>query len=162
VVGDHAVAAWVSRVDAAAVRNTRDLDILLRRDDLPAAIAAFQAAGFVHRRVASLGKGGHMDVLLESPAGKIRDAIHLLFAREKPLPDSMVANADVTDSDPAGDFRLIRLDALVRMKLAAWRDKDRMHLRDLASVSLLDASWPERFEGKLRDRLEHILRTADE
>jgi hypothetical protein len=48
------------------------------------------------------------------------------------------------------------------MKLAAWRDKDRMHLRDLASVSLLDASWPERFDGELRDRLEHILGTADE
>ena len=34
VVGGNAVAAWVARVDEAAVRNTQDVDILLRRDDL--------------------------------------------------------------------------------------------------------------------------------
>ena len=34
VVGGNAVAAWVSRVDEAAVRNTRDVDIRLRRADL--------------------------------------------------------------------------------------------------------------------------------
>ena len=31
VIDGNAVAAWVSRVDEAAVRNTRDVDILLRR-----------------------------------------------------------------------------------------------------------------------------------
>src|SRR4029434_11005790 len=49
VAGGNAVAAWVSRVDEAAVRNTRDVDILLRREDLPAATEAMQRAGFVHR-----------------------------------------------------------------------------------------------------------------
>ena len=37
VVGGNAVAAWVSRVDQAAVRNTQDVDIVLRRADLAAA-----------------------------------------------------------------------------------------------------------------------------
>ena len=37
ICGGNAVAAWVSRVDEAAVRNTRDVDILLRRRDLDAA-----------------------------------------------------------------------------------------------------------------------------
>src|SRR5437868_4525696 len=64
VVGGNAVAAWVARVDEAAVRNTRDVDILLRREDLPAAIAAFELAGFTHRRVASIGRPGAMDVFL--------------------------------------------------------------------------------------------------
>src|SRR3989454_9979774 len=54
VVGGNAVAAWVSRVDEAAVRNTQDVDILLRRADLPAAIAAMAQGGFVHRHTASL------------------------------------------------------------------------------------------------------------
>ena len=31
VAGGNAVAAWVSRVDEAAVRNTQDVDVLLRR-----------------------------------------------------------------------------------------------------------------------------------
>jgi hypothetical protein len=38
VAGGNAVAAWVSRVDEAAVRNTRDVDILLRRSDLEPAL----------------------------------------------------------------------------------------------------------------------------
>jgi hypothetical protein len=46
------VAAWVSRVDEAAVRNTRDVDILIRRRDLPADVEAMSKAGFVHRHAA--------------------------------------------------------------------------------------------------------------
>ncbi|MFM8704539.1 MAG: hypothetical protein ACKOHG_11890, partial [Planctomycetia bacterium] len=34
VVGGHAVRAWVAQVDEAAVRNTRDVDILIRPRDL--------------------------------------------------------------------------------------------------------------------------------
>ena len=33
VVGGHAVASWVARVDKEAVRNTADVDMLIRRDD---------------------------------------------------------------------------------------------------------------------------------
>src|ERR1041385_6913480 len=58
IVGGNAVAAWVSRVDESAVRNTRDVDILLRRTDLDAATAALQAAGFIHRHSAMLGQAG--------------------------------------------------------------------------------------------------------
>src|SRR5260221_4074556 len=49
VAGGNAVAAWVSRVDEAAVRNTQDVDILLRRSDLAAAKVALGKAGFVYR-----------------------------------------------------------------------------------------------------------------
>src|SRR5215212_6017669 len=47
VVGGNAVAAWVATIDPAAVRNTQDVDILLRRADLAAAERAMAAAGFV-------------------------------------------------------------------------------------------------------------------
>jgi hypothetical protein len=50
VVGGNAVAAWVSRVDKAAVRNTRDVDVLLRRADLALARSALERAGFIHRQ----------------------------------------------------------------------------------------------------------------
>ncbi len=162
VVGGNAVAAWVSRVDEAAVRNTRDVDILLDRQDLPAATLALQTAGFVHRRVASLGKAGHMDVFLDGPDGKVRDGIHIVFASEKTLPDSLSPNPEVSEGEDAEEFRLIRLDALVKMKLTAWRDKDRVHLRDLTDVGLVDESWPDRFEGPLKERLQHILQTPEE
>src|SRR5277367_3480021 len=54
VAGGNAVALWVSRVDVAAVRNTSDVDLLVRRADLDAIRAALAAAGFEHRQAADL------------------------------------------------------------------------------------------------------------
>jgi len=67
LTGDSAVALWVSRVDEAAVRNTQDVDVLLRRQDFEAAKAALESAGFVYRHVAGL------DVFLDGPAAKPRE-----------------------------------------------------------------------------------------
>ena len=161
VVGGNAVAAWVSRADEAAVRNTRGVDVLLRRADLPAAIAALEKAGFVHRRVASLGQPGAMEVFLDGPHAKVRDAVHLVFAAEKTRPDQPEPNARVEESEATGEYRLIALEALVRMKLSAFRDKDRVHLRDLASVDLIGPEWLPRFSDELRTRLAEILATPE-
>ena len=161
VVGGNAVAAWVSRADEAAVRNTRDVDLLLRRADLPAAIAALEKAGFIHRRVASRGQLSAMEIFLDGPHAKVRDAVHLVFAAEKTRPDQPEPNAQVEESEDAGDFRLIALEALVRMKLSAFRDKDRVHLRDLASVGLIDAAWLPRLSGELRECLAEILASPE-
>jgi hypothetical protein len=151
VVGGNAVAAWVSSVDPAAVRNTRDVDVLLRREDLPRAIEALEADGFVHRQVAGI------DMFLDGPAGRARDAVHIVFAREKVRPGEMEANPDVDDSSEADRFRVISLAALVRIKLTAFRDKDRMHLRDLIDVGLVDDSWPSRLPNELARRLGLLL-----
>ena len=161
VVGGNAVAAWVSRADEAAVRNTRDVDLLLRREDLAAATVALEKAGFQHRRVASLGRAGSMDVFLEGAEGRVSDAVHIVFAEERTLPDQPEPNARIDDSEDTGDFRLISLEALVRMKLSAFRDKDRVHLRDLLSVGLIDASWVARLPAALRPRFEQILATPE-
>jgi len=157
VVGGNAVAAWVSRVDESAVRNTRDVDLLLRRESLAAAARALADAGFIHRRVAALGRAGEMDIFLDGPDGKVRDALHIVFSGEKVNPDSPEPAGDVDESEPAGEFQLIALDALVRMKLCAFRDKDRVHLRDLIEVGLVDESWLPRLSPPLRERLEAIL-----
>lgn len=157
VVGGNAVAAWVSRVDAAAVRNTRDVDILLRREDMERAKAALESAGFIHRRVASLGKAAAMDVFLDGPDAKVRDAIHILWAGEKAVPDAIETTPELGNTEAGDGFELIPLDDLVRMKLTSFRDKDRMHLRDLLSVGLLDESWTACFTGVLGERLRMIL-----
>ena len=163
VVGGNAVAAWVSTVDEAAVRTTRDVDILLRLPDLPRAIEALSGHGFVHRRLASVGQGGHMDVFLDGPDARVRDAIHIIPAGVKTTSDSAGPAPDVAESALAEGFTLISLPALIRMKLIAWRDKDRMHLRDLASVGLLaippeEESLPE----LLAERLQFIRDTPED
>ena len=157
VAGGNAVAAWVSRVDEAAVRNTRDVDILLRRTDLEAANAALAATGFVHRRVAMLGQPGSMDVFLDGPKASIRDAIHVVPASERVRPDDLLPAPDITEAEDTDAFRLVTLDALVRMKLVAFRDKDRTHLRDLIELGLVDESWMQRVPPELRSRLGQLL-----
>src|SRR5947209_12229948 len=77
IIGGNAVAAWVSEVDEAAVRNTQDVDILLRRADLERAKVALGQAGFVYRHAASI------DMFLDGPKAKARDAVHVIFAGEK-------------------------------------------------------------------------------
>ena len=47
VVGGNAVASWVATIDEGAVRNTRDIDLLVRRSDLPAITTTLEQAGFV-------------------------------------------------------------------------------------------------------------------
>ncbi len=51
VVGGHAGASWVTTIDEGAVRNTRDIDLLVRREDLPVITAALERAGFVRAEV---------------------------------------------------------------------------------------------------------------
>jgi hypothetical protein len=159
VAGGHAVAAWVSRVDEAAVRNTRDVDILLRRADLAAAKTALAQAGFVYRRVAGLGMPTGMDVFLDGPDASVRDAVHIVPAGEKVRPDSLLPAPDVTEAEDADQFRLVSLPALLRMKLTSFRDKDRTHLRDLIELGLVGSAWldqvPEELRSRLRDLLDH-------
>jgi hypothetical protein len=153
VAGGNAVAAWVATVDEAAVRNTADVDILIRRVDLEAAKSALEASGFFYRHSAGL------DVFLESPAHKARDAVHIIFAGEKVKPTELLANPDVSDSQIVGTFNALSLRALVQIKLTAFRDKDRTHLRDLIDVGLLDATWPARYPPVLAARLQLLLDT---
>ena len=93
VAGGNAVAAWVATVDRSAVRNTQDVDILLRRADFPAATKVLEAAGFVYRHAKSL------DMFLDGPSAKARDAVHIIFAGEKVRPDSLEPAPSVESSD---------------------------------------------------------------
>src|SRR2546421_6161141 len=122
VVGGNAVASWVATVDEGAVRNTRDVDLLVRRSDLPAITTALEQAGFVHDEL--------LDVVMfrDGAEGKPSEAVHLLFAGEKTRPDHLLPAPEIqTVHDPA-NFRVIALDALVAMKLMSNRDKDRTHV----------------------------------
>jgi len=155
VIGGNAVAAWVGRVDQSAVRFTQDVDLLILRSDLDATKAALETAGFIYRHVASV------DLFLDGPDAKARDAVHVIFAGERVRPEYALPAPDVIESEPAETFRVLRLDALVRMKLTSFCDKDRTHLRDLISVGLVDESWRLKLPDELAARLQSLLDTPD-
>ncbi len=155
VVGGNAVAAWVARMDETAVRNTQDVDILLRRGDLETAKNALAAAGFVYRHV----KG--VDMFLDGPEAKARDAVHVVFSGEKVRPEYLLPVPDVTDAEQTPEFRLLNLEPLVRMKLTSFRRKDQVHVLDLAEVGLVDESWVNRLPPELSERLQELLDSPD-
>src|SRR5450755_591789 len=47
VVGGNAVASWVATIDEGAIRNTRDVDLLVRRSHLPSITTALEKARFL-------------------------------------------------------------------------------------------------------------------
>lgn len=155
VIGGIAVAALVSTVDESAVRNTQDVDLLIRRADLDRVSTALETAGFVHRHAAGI------DMFLDGPEAKAREAVHIVFAEEKVRSDYSEAAPSVDDIELGNPFRVLSLGALVRMKLTSFRDKDRVHLRDLIDVKLLEESWCSDLPPALAERLKQLLVDPD-
>jgi hypothetical protein len=154
VIGGSAVAAWVATVDPGAVRNTQDVDILLRRADLQAATRALVAGGFVHHQVAGV------DLFLDGSNAGVREGVHVVLAGEK-VRDDYPAAPDVTESQETDAFRLLSLDALVRMKLTSFCRKDQVHLQDMLDVGLIDDSWVGRLPPELGAKLRHLIDTPE-
>jgi hypothetical protein len=156
VIGGNAVAAWVARVDKEAVRNTKDVDLLVRRQDLPQVINALQTVGFVHQYVNGI------DLFLDGPQGSVRSATHLVFAGEKVRADDLVPSPDVSESEAGPEFPVPTLAALVRMKLTSFRLKDRVHLLDMLEVGLVDESWYTLLSPDLAARLKEVIDSRNE
>ncbi len=72
-------------------------------------------------------------------------------------PDHLLPAPELDTVQTADNLRLITLDSLVLLTLMSNRDKDRMHLRDLAGVGLVDAAWLAKFPPELAARLKAVL-----
>ena len=151
VVGGHAVAAWVSQIDPAAVRTTVDVDILIARVDLDRARVALEAVGFVHSFTFGI------NIFVDGPEGKAREAVHIIFAGERVKPGDSVPAPDLSATAAFEGYKIVEFDRLLVMKLTAFRDKDRTHLRDMIDVGLIDAATLDRLPPELRPRLEQLL-----
>src|SRR5271155_1554385 len=114
VIGGNAVAEWVARIDDEAVRNTRDVDLLVRRADFAQARTALEAAGFVYHHLLDV------DVFIDGPQGKPSAGVHLLFAGEKVRATDEQPCPELDESERAAEFQVVTLLSLVRMKLMSW------------------------------------------
>lgn len=152
LVGGQAVALWVATRDPAAVRTTKDVDILIRREDLPRARAVALSVGMDYFEVMGVG------MFLERENPNPRHAVHLVWAGEK-------VRADYECPSPAIDQRealapglyVVSLSGLVLMKLLANRDQDRVHLRDMIDVGLLGRELLAELPTEAARRLDALL-----
>jgi hypothetical protein len=157
VVGGNAVAAWVGRIDPSATRATKDVDLLVRRNDLDRVTSTMKSLGFEREDLRSLV------LFIDPDEPSRRSGVHVVWADELVRPSYLEPAPSVTEAvrDPEG-FLVLELTALVRMKLTSFRDIDRVHVADLLSVGLIDATVRSQLSEALRERLSQIEQSVDE
>ena len=151
-VGGQAVALWVATRDPAAVRTTKDVDLLLRHDDLPGARAAALSVDMDYFEV--MGVGMFLDRNDPNP----KHAVHLIWAGEKVRPHYTLPSPTIDEREEIEPGKsVVSLPGLVRMKLLSNRDQDRVHLRDMIDVGLVDRDLLPELPPELHERLDALL-----
>jgi len=155
VAGGNAVAAWVATVDEAAVRNTQAVDVLIRREDFERAKVALEGAGFVYKN-----RAGN-EIFIDDVNAHPRHSVKLSYTDEYLATGADGAHPVVEDSTDIGEYRVLNLLPLVRLKLCTFDLDDRVDLRDLIDIGLIDQSWTAKFQPVLAARLQGLLDTPD-
>ena len=152
LVGGQAVALWVATRDPAAVRTTKDVDILIRREDLPRARAAALSVGMDYFEVMGVG------MFLEHDDPNPRHAVHLLWAGEKVRANYECAAPAIDQRETLSPgLQVVSLAGLVLMKLQSNRDQDRVHLRDMIEVGLVGREMLAGLPAEAAQRLDALL-----
>src|SRR5205807_4763254 len=90
-----------------------------------------------------------------------RQAVHLIWAGEKVRPEYPLPSPGIEERETLGPgLQVVALAGLVRMKLMANRDQDRVHLRDLMDVGLIDRQLLQTLPPELASRLDALLTEA--
>lgn len=152
IIGGQAVALWVSTRDPAATRHTKDVDILLKRSDLAAAREAIRRIDMDYFETMGIG------MFLENASPSPKHAVHLVWAGERPsayAPVDSPTMAAAMELEPG--VWVVRLAALVTMKLNADRPHDQVHLHDMINVGLIGPELLDELPEALRPRYERLL-----
>lgn len=156
VIGGNAVAVWVGSKDEGAIRNTKDVDVLLNRSDLGRAETAMSAAGFDMTEVDGI------TMFLDRADPMPSRGVHVVFAGEKIKNHDMFPAPQVVKGlrSPEG-VDAIQLRELLILKLIAFRRIDQVHIADMIRVGLIDDTVADQIPPELRPRLEDIRANPD-
>ena len=100
-------------------------------------------------------------MFLDGEDGKPSEAVHVIWAGQKVKDNYPVSAPEVEQATEIEQKKIVDLDALSKMKLSQHRRIDRVHVRDLIGVGLIDESWPAKFESPLAERLQELLDDPD-
>ena len=146
----------VEEADPTHSTLTRDVDLMVRREDLDRVKEAAAKNGFRFHHTAGL------DMLLYGDADSAKNAVHLIFTGEKVRPDQATPNPPIAPEKKrilGEEVLVIPVADLLQMKLSAFRDKDRVHVRSMDAAGLITAGVEEKLPGELRVRLQHVRET---
>src|SRR5712691_6385905 len=133
LIGGLAVFIHVEEADPTHSTLTRDVDLMVRRADLDR---------------------------IKLAAAK--NAVHLIFSGEKVRPHQATPNPPIAPEKKrilGEDVLVIPVVDLLRMKLSAFRDKDRVHIRSMDAAGLISTEVEEKLPGELRARLQQVRET---
>ena len=151
-----AVLIHVEQADPTHSVLTRDVDLLVERSDLERVKEIAGQSGFRFRHAAGL------DMLVFGASDTPKNAVHLVFSGEKVRPTQVVPNPPI-EAEPKAihgcEVLVMPVRELVKMKLAANRDKDRVHIRSMDAASLITPEVERGLPEELRLRLKRIRET---
>jgi hypothetical protein len=147
VVGGLATYYYVEEAAPDAGRLTKDIAIVVRREDLAKLAAAAEPFGYRYRHVAGV------DMLTQVGAPSARRAVHMIIAGEKVRPDYPETVPEFGEARRIRGVRLIPLPDLIRMKLTSFRAKDAAHIIDLDEAGLITPEIESGLSPLLRERL---------
>ena len=100
-------------------------------------------------------------MFLDGEDGKPSEAVHVVWAGQKVKDSYPVAAPEVGQSREIEQKKIVELESLLAMKLVSFRDKDRVHIRDMIGVGLIDETWTTKFDPPLSERLQELLDDPD-
>lgn len=150
VVGGLAAYLYVEEAEADAGRLTKDIDIVVRREDLRRIAEAVEPFGLEYRHVAGV------DMLVQKGQPSARRAVHMIFEGEKVRPEYSEPVAKLGEARTIQGIPVVPLADLVTMKLTSFRIKDQAHLKDLDEQKLITPEIEAALPAVLRERLAHV------
>ena len=147
VIGGLAAYLYVEDKEPDAGRLTKDIDIVVRREDLQKIVTAVEPFGLRYRHVAGV------DMLVQADEPSARRAVHMVFTGEKVRPEYPETVPGLGPSRVLQGVRLIDVADLIRMKLTSFRLKDQMHLKDLEEAGALTPEIERSLPPVLLERL---------
>ena len=154
VVGGNAVMLWVEANGEGGVRFTPNVDLLIGRAHTDRARQTLERVGFV-------AAAETPELFRDGQGGSPRNRVRLLFAHEKVCERDLMANPGCRNAVQISGFWVLPLADLVQTKLNAYRIVDRVHLRDMLDIGLIDQTWTQRYPPELADRLQALIDTPN-
>jgi predicted DNA binding CopG/RHH family protein len=156
LIGGLAVLVHVEEANPEHTTLTRDVDLMIRREDLERVKDAAARRGFRFRHTAGV------DMLLYGATISARNAVHLVFSGEKVKSNQPVPNPSIQPEKKTihgGEVSVIPVADLVRMKLSSYRLKDQVHVKSMDAAGLLTPEVEARLPPELLTRLQHVRET---
>jgi len=156
LIGGLAVLIHVEEVNPELTALTRDVDLMIRREDLERVKEAAAGHGFRYRHTAGV------DMLMYGQTDSARNAVHLIFSGEMVRPNQAAPNSPIAPEMKrihGGEVMVIPVADLVCMKLSSYRLKDQVQIKSMDAAGLITPEVEAKLPAELFTRLQHVRET---